>query len=88
MADTNRPQEDPVEGLRKTIERELDRTDQQQDKGHAGKKSGVEDDAKGQYKKTGHGRTNDGVASAEPRVFSGKDDGDATWPLKQGNRDE
>lgn len=38
-----------------------------------------EADAKGQYAKTHHGAHNDGVASAEPEVISGKKSGDATF---------
>lgn len=50
----------------------------------AGKKlSAQEKDAKGQFDRCKQGGTNDGVASADPRVLSGRDDGDATWPLKQ-----
>jgi hypothetical protein len=38
-----------------------------------------ETDAKGQFAKTQHGGDNDGVSSANPRVLSGKKDGDATF---------
>lgn len=37
------------------------------------------DDAKGQFARTRHGAKNDGVSSANPRVLSGKRDGDATF---------
>jgi len=43
-----------------------------------------EADAKGQFAKKNKGGMNDGVASADPKVLSGKKDGDATFPLKQG----
>lgn len=46
-------------------------------------KSGPEADAKGQSEKNHKGGSNDGVSSADPRVISGKEDGDATFPLKQ-----
>lgn len=36
-------------------------------------------DARGQYAKTQHGGDNNGVASAEPVVISGKKSGDATF---------
>ena len=38
-----------------------------------------EGDAKGQYANTQHGGDNNGVASAEPVVISGKKSGDATF---------
>lgn len=41
--------------------------------------SGPEKDAKGQFVRTRHGADNDGVLSANPRVLSGKKDGDATF---------
>lgn len=54
--------------------------------GHANPSRGRgEAEAVGQYAKTDKGRTNSGIASADPRVLSGKKDGDATWPLKRGN---
>lgn len=52
-----------------------------------GGKSHVERDAEGQFAGAKKGSTNDGVASADPRVLSGKESGDATWPLKQGRAD-
>ncbi len=45
--------------------------------------AGPEADAKGQSEKNHKGGTNDGVSSADPRVFSKKPSGDATFPLKQ-----
>lgn len=44
---------------------------------------GPEADAKGQSESNHKGGTNDGVSSADPRVLSGKKDGDATFPIKQ-----
>ncbi|MBZ9657308.1 hypothetical protein [Phyllobacterium lublinensis] len=38
-----------------------------------------ESDARGQFAKTQNGGKNDGVSSANPRVLSGKKDGDATF---------
>lgn len=42
-----------------------------------------EADARGQSEKNHEGGKNDGVSSANPRILSGKDDGDATFPLKR-----
>jgi hypothetical protein len=52
-------------------------------------KSSPQADAKGQYARTRHGSTNDGMASANPRVLSGKSDGDATFKndAKENERD-
>lgn len=44
---------------------------------------GPETDAEGQSETNHKGGSNDGVSSADPRVISGKKDGDATWPLDQ-----
>ncbi|MBZ9674642.1 hypothetical protein [Mesorhizobium sp. ES1-1] len=49
-------------------------------KGPGQAKSGPEADAKGQSEKNHKGGSNDGVSSANPRVISGNDDGDATFP--------
>lgn len=43
-------------------------------------KAGPEADAKGQSETNHKGGSNDGVSSANPRVISGNDDGDATFP--------
>ncbi len=43
----------------------------------------VERDAAPQFAKTRRGSRNSGMASAEPRVISGDEGGDATFPLKQ-----
>ncbi|MEQ1943512.1 hypothetical protein ABMA32_13945 [Mesorhizobium sp. VNQ89] len=48
--------------------------------------SNPEADAKGQSEKRHKGGSNDGVSSANPRVLSGNDDGDATFPFKSKNR--
>ncbi|QKC85372.1 hypothetical protein [Mesorhizobium sp. NZP2077] len=42
-----------------------------------------EADARGQSEKRHKGGRNNGVSSANPRVLSGEDDGDATFPLKR-----
>ncbi|MFK0692829.1 hypothetical protein ACFX5Q_32465 [Mesorhizobium sp. IMUNJ 23033] len=46
-------------------------------------KGSPEADAKGQSEKNHKGGTNDGVSSANPRVLSGNEDGDATFPLQR-----
>ncbi|ESW89151.1 hypothetical protein X773_03175 [Mesorhizobium sp. LSJC285A00] len=46
------------------------------------KRTTPEQDAKGQSEKDHKGGGSDGVASADPRVISGKKDGDATFPVK------
>ena len=51
--------------------------------GQSGGKTNPEADAKGQSEKNHKGGSNDGVSSANPRVLSGNDDGDATFPLKR-----
>lgn len=40
-------------------------------------------DAEAQSEKRHKGGKNDGVVSADPRVISGKKDGDATFPIKK-----
>lgn len=42
-----------------------------------------QDDARGQSETDHKGGSNDGVSSADPRVISRRDDGDATFPLEQ-----
>jgi hypothetical protein len=42
-----------------------------------------EHDAAGQSEKHHQGGSNDGVSSANPRVISGNEDGDATFPFKR-----
>jgi len=41
-----------------------------------------EADAQGQFENRHAGGSNDGVSSANPRVLSGNEDGDATFPFK------
>ena len=61
--------------------------DRKQPKGAPAKSSrdAAKREVEGQYARTDKGRRNSGIASADPRVLSGKEDGDATWPLNQGN---
>ncbi|RWD30849.1 MAG: hypothetical protein EOS22_06270 [Mesorhizobium sp.] len=42
-----------------------------------------EKDAKGQSEKNHKGGNNEGVSSANPRVLSRKEDGDATFPISR-----
>ncbi|TPM95035.1 hypothetical protein [Mesorhizobium sp. B2-1-3A] len=42
----------------------------------------AESDARGQSEKNHEGGDNNGVSSAEPRVISGDEEGDATFPLQ------
>jgi hypothetical protein len=42
-----------------------------------------EADARGQSEDNHKGGTNQGISSANPRVLSGKENGDATFPLKR-----
>lgn len=53
------------------------------------KKPDPKKDAKGAFARTRHGAGNDGVSSANPRVLSGKEDGDATFKSdgKENRRD-
>jgi hypothetical protein len=74
MSKTPRPDKDPAEGSRSVVDRELKRSSG---------KPGPEADAKGQSEKNHKGGTSDGVSSANPRVISGNDDGDATFPYKR-----
>lgn len=52
-------------------------------------KSDPKKDAEGQFAKTRHGAKNDGISSANPRIMSGKEDGDATFKsnAKENERD-
>ncbi|TGQ50714.1 hypothetical protein EN836_27915 [Mesorhizobium sp. M1C.F.Ca.ET.193.01.1.1] len=56
-----------------------------EDKSITPSKSGraPECDAEAQFEKRHKGAKNDGVVSADPRVISGKKDGDATFPIKK-----
>lgn len=47
------------------------------------KRGTPEGDAKGQSEKNHAGGSNDGVSSANPRVLSGSESGDATFLLKR-----
>lgn len=38
---------------------------------------------KAQFVRTRHGADNNGVASADPEVISGKESGDATFPIEE-----
>ncbi|UVK57369.1 hypothetical protein DBIPINDM_008307 (plasmid) [Mesorhizobium sp. AR02] len=58
-----------------------DKSDNKDADERSGKKP--EADARGQSEKRHKGGKNDGVASANPRVLSGEDDGDATFPLNR-----
>lgn len=49
-----------------------------------GSKPSPEADAEGQSEQNHKGGSNDGIASANPRVLSGETDGDATFPVKNG----
>lgn len=67
---TGKHPEDPAEGARDTVERELQRQE-------------PERDAEGQSETSHKGGSNDGASSAGPRVVSGEESGDATFPLDQ-----
>jgi len=86
MGNDNHPEQDPVEGSRETIDRALQQAEKGTNHGEGGKSGGLKGDAKGQGVRTKHGATNDGVSSADPRVISGNEDGDATWPLDQSKK--
>jgi hypothetical protein len=83
MHEDRHPEQDPAEGSRNTIERQLDQPEKSTNHGEGGKKTGIERDAQGQYAKAKKGRDNNGIISAEPRVVTKDEGGDATWPLKQ-----
>jgi hypothetical protein len=74
MPKKNRLDKDPAEDSRSVVDRELKRSSA---------KPGPEADAKGQSEKNHKGGTSDGVSSANPRVISGNDDGDATFPYQR-----
>ncbi|MGX9121043.1 hypothetical protein ACWTU6_31345 [Mesorhizobium sp. BHbsci] len=74
MSKKNRLDNDPAEGSRSVVDRALQRSSG---------KPGPEEDAWGQSEKNHKGGTSDGVSSANPRVISGNDDGDATFPYKR-----
>ncbi|MGX5830224.1 hypothetical protein [Mesorhizobium sp. 43Arga] len=58
-----------------------DKSDNEDASKRFGKKP--EADARGQSEKRHRGGSNDGISSANPRVLSGEEDGDATFPLKR-----
>ncbi|RWK56414.1 hypothetical protein [Mesorhizobium sp.] len=74
MSKKNRLDKEPAEGSRSVVDRELRRSSA---------KPGPEADTKDQSEKNHKGGTSDGVSSANPRVVSGNDDGDATFPYKR-----
>ncbi len=74
MSKIPRHDKDPAEGSRSEVTREVKRSSA---------KPGPEADAKGQSETNHKGGTSDGVSSANPRVISGNDDGDATFPYKR-----
>lgn len=74
MSKKSRLDKDQAEGSRSEVGRELKRSSA---------KRGPEADARGQTEKNHEGGSNDGVSSANPRVISGNDDGDATFPYKR-----
>lgn len=74
MSKKNRLGKDPAEDSRSVVDRELKRSSA---------KPGPEADAKGQSEKNHKGGTSNGVSSANPRVISGNDDGEATFPYKR-----
>ncbi|TJX03026.1 MAG: hypothetical protein E5X43_06555 [Mesorhizobium sp.] len=74
MSKKNRLDKEPAEGSRSVVDRELRRSSA---------KPGPEADTKDQSEKNHKGGTSNGVSSANPRVVSGNDDGDATFPYKR-----
>jgi hypothetical protein len=51
MHEDRHPEQDPAEGSRNTIERQLDQPEKSTNHGEGGKKTGIERDAQGQYAK-------------------------------------
>jgi hypothetical protein len=47
-----------------------------------GKRNNIAADASGKSEKRHAGGSNDGMSSANPRVISGDEDGNATFPIK------
>jgi hypothetical protein len=62
-------------------EKDSERSETDKSNLRAGKGGEPEADAQGQSEKRHAGGSNDGVSSANPRVLSGNDDGDATFPF-------
>ena len=69
-------------GLTEKVDRHRSETDKSDFR-----KSDPEKDAAGQSEDRHAGGSNDGVVSANPRVLSGKEDGDATFPFDRPPRD-
>ncbi|MBZ9857469.1 hypothetical protein LB566_27155 [Mesorhizobium sp. CA13] len=76
MSKRTRLDEDPAEGSRSVVDHDLKKSSA---------KPGPEADAKGQSEKNHKGGKSDGVSSANPRVISGEEDGDATLPYERKN---
>jgi hypothetical protein len=74
MPKDRHPEQDPAEGSRKIVERQL---------AGNGRRKQVEDDAEGQFVRSHKSAGNDGMSSANPRPLSGDEQGDATFPLKR-----
>lgn len=72
------PQPKPY-GLTEGLNETDARTRKSEGVGSVGDDARQRKDAKGAYAKPLHGNHNDGVASADPRVLSGKPSGDATF---------
>jgi hypothetical protein len=68
-------------GLTEKSDRERSEADKSDLRG--GRTGGPESDAKGQSEQNHAGGSNDGTTSANPRVLSGDESGDATFPLKR-----
>jgi len=83
MASNDPPKQDRQDNSRKEVERALRQHEKGTNHGESDKSAGPKNDAAGQMVRTKHGASNNGMSSAEPRVISGDEDGDATWPLKQ-----
>jgi hypothetical protein len=73
----------PPHGMGLTENPDLERSEGDKSDFRDSEPEGPESDARGQSEKHHAGGLNDGVSSADPRVLSGKDDGDATFPLKR-----
>ncbi|MBZ9870220.1 hypothetical protein LB542_04990 [Mesorhizobium sp. BR1-1-9] len=77
MSKRTRLDEDPAEGSRSVVDHDLKKSPA---------KPGPEADAKGQSEKNHKGGQSDGVSSANPRVISGEEDGDATFHMSERSR--
>jgi hypothetical protein len=88
--DNRHPSEDPAEGSRKTVESELDRQDEAGRRGgtsgHDAANKNSRKEVEGQFAPSQASADSDGVDSADPKVISGNESGDATFPLKQDER--